>query len=294
MDDWEYENTDDDYWSDTGNETNPDSYDNSGGDYTGYTPGYENPNLETTPDSDYTGYTPGYENPNIATEQAPTWYNNLLSSLGGTNTNPVNSVNPMAQPAQATGAGGGISQMLGSIFGGGNLGTALKGGAALLEGAQNKQKAAALAKIANNTSATGSIDPWSSQRPFYQQQAQAAVTDPYSSPIVAAQVAQLQKAQNIKDAAAGRRSNSLMGSTSVMSEAAKIAQNYQAQMAQQGGSQVTPNSTTQANLLSQASGYDTNGYLSPIANALGYNSQSTNSSSTLQQLMAALNKMKAA
>jgi len=111
---------------------------------------------------------------------------------------------------------------------------------------------------------------------------------------VAAQIAQLQKAQNIKDAAAGRRSNSLMGSTAVMSEAAKIAQNYQAQMAQQGGSQVTPNSNAQANLLSQAAQSSTQGYLSPIMNALGYNSQTSNNDATLQQLMAAMNKMKAA
>jgi len=289
MDDWEYNNTEDDYWSDTGNEANPDTYndypaeDNYWSD-TGNQPAQDTPIYDDNA-GDYTGYTPGGNNANIATNApvggtpeavvTPPWYSSFLGS---------------ATPN----TGGGITQMLGSIFGGGNLATLLRGSAAVAEGSQNKEKAAALTSIANNTTPTGSIDPWSSQRPFYQQQAQTAVTDPYSSPIVAAQIAQLQKAQNIKDAAAGRRSNSLQGSTAVMSEAAKIAQNYQAQMAQQGGSQVTPNSNVQAQLLSQAAQSGTQGYLSPIMNALGYNSQTSNNDATLQQLLAAMNKMKAA
>ena len=60
-------------------------------------------------------------------------------------------------------------------------------------------------KIAQNPA----LDPFGSQRPFYQQELQRAVTNPYDSPIVRAQVDNLQRMQSIKDAAAGRRSNSL-------------------------------------------------------------------------------------
>jgi len=157
MDDWEYNNTEDDYWSDTGNEANPDTYtptqpvDDNYWDDTG---NVTNPDSYDNTGGDYTGYTPGYENPNLT----PAWYSNML------------------------GSGGSTSQLLGSIFGGNNTSNLIKGGAALVEGMQNKKKAAALSSIANSAS----IDPWASQRPFYQQQAQSAVTDPYSSPIVAA------------------------------------------------------------------------------------------------------------
>jgi hypothetical protein len=137
---------------------------------------------------------------------------------------------------------------------------------ALLEGYQNKKKAAAMQQAAKQ------IDPWASQRPFYQQQAQQAVTDPYSSPIVKAQIEQLQQAQNIKDAAAGRRSNSLTSSPAVMAEMAKIAQAYQAQMANQGGATIQPSGLAQT--LGAASTYDANGYLSPLAALLGNYAQS--------------------
>ena len=110
------------------------------------------------------------------------------------------------------------------------------------------------------------IDPWASQRPFYQQQAQAAVTNPYDSPIVKAQIEQLQNAQNIKDAAAGRRSNMLTSSPAVMAEMAQIAQAYQAQMANQGGATIQPSGLAQT--LGAAATYDTNGYLSPLSSIL--------------------------
>lgn len=162
---------------------------------------------------------------------------------------------------------GSISTTLANIF---NNPNAMKMGAAglsaLLEGYQNKKKAAAMQQAAKQ------IDPWASQRPFYQQQAQQAVTDPYSSPIVKAQIEQLQNAQNIKDAAAGRRSNSLTSSPAVMAEMARIAQAYQAQMANQGGATIQPSGLAQT--LGAASTYDANGYLSPLASILGNYAQS--------------------
>ena len=152
-------------------------------------------------------------------------------------------------------------------------------GAALLSGYQNKQKASSLQKAASQ------IDPWASQRSYYQTQAKNTITDPYNQPIVAAQIAQLQKAQNAKDAAAGRRSNSLMGSTAVMDQAAKIAQAYQAQMAAQGGSNIQPDGLS--SILTNAAQADTDGYLSPLANLFGTTSQSNANANTLSDVNAA-------
>lgn len=163
---------------------------------------------------------------------------------------------------------GSIQNTLAGIFSGAQNNPALmgKGLAAILEGVQNKKKQSAMRANASQ------LDPWGSQRGFYQQQAQSAVTDPFSSPIVKAQVEQLQNAQNIKDAAAGRRSNSLTSSPAVMAEMAKIAQQYQAQMAQQGGASINPSGL--ATTLNAGSQAGINGYVSPLLTALGWNNQS--------------------
>ena len=188
-------------------------------DYSGAWSGYGDNNYSSG-DWDY-GYTPQF--------QAP--INNSMAT--------IDSSNPF----------GSISTTLSSIF---NNPNTMKMGAAglsaLVEGYQNKKKASAMRQVAKQ------IDPWASQRPFYQQQAQAAVTNPYNSPIVKAQIEQLQQAQNIKDAAAGRRSNSLTSSPAVMAEMAKIAQAYQAQMANQGGATIKPDGLAQT--LGAASTYD--------------------------------------
>ena len=194
-------------------------------------------------------------------------YGNLNTGVGsGFNSANWGTPNPMATIDTANPFGS-ISTTLSSIF---NNPNAMKMGAAglsaLLEGYQNKKKADAMKQAAKQ------IDPWASQRPFYQQQAQAAVTNPYDSPIVKAQIEQLQNAQNIKDAAAGRRSNSLTSSPAVMAEMAKIAQAYQAQMANQGGASIQPSGLAQT--LGAASTYDVNGYLSPLAALLGNYAQS--------------------
>lgn len=164
---------------------------------------------------------------------------------------------------------GSISQTLSSLFNNPQaLGLAGKGVAALFEGYQNKKKAEAMKQLAKNPA----LDPFGSQRQFYQQQAQQAVTNPYDSPIVKAQIEQLQNAQNIKDAAAGRRSNMLTSSPAVMAEMAKIAQNYQQQMAVLGGANIAPSSGL-ADILSKSTTYDTNGYISPLLTAAGYGVQ---------------------
>ena len=250
----------DDYGSDyipmEGN-TTPDSgdyFDNAGGTFGDWSDG----------NYDYTyGNTSDYGND---------YYNNINYGNGGSSgfdlSNPSYNYNG-AGLTQTSNPFGSISQTLSGLFNNPQaLGMAGKGVAALFEGYQNKKKAEAMQKLAKNPA----LDPFGSQRPFYQQQAQQAVTNPYDSPIVKAQIEQLQNAQNIKDAAAGRRSNMLTSSPAVMAEMAKIAQNYQQQMAVQGGANIAPSGGL-AEILSKGTTYDTNGYISPLLTAAGYGVQ---------------------
>lgn len=244
----------DDYWYNTGGDESgfedQTSWNNGGdwsigNDYNGYDPGMgDYSNLDTN----YDNYDQGNLNDFWNT-------GNALQTGTGASWNAPNV--------------GGIQSTLSSLFQGGlNNPLIGKGLSALMEGYQNKQKQSALNKIA------ASSDPWGSQRPFYQQQAQQAVIDPYSSPIVKAQIEQLQRAQSIKDAAAGRRSNALTSSPAVMAQMAQIAQQYQNQMAQQGGAGIAPSA---AGIGAATSGAQAgiNGYLSPLAALLG-NAQTTN------------------
>ena len=250
----------DDYGSDytpmEGN-TTPDSgdyFDNAGGTYGNWSQG----------NYDYTyGNTSDYGND---------YYNNINYGANGSGgvdlSNPSYNYNG-AGLIQTSNPFGSISQTLAGLFNNPQaLGMAGKGVAALFEGYQNKKKAEAMQKLAKNPA----LDPFGSQRQFYQQQAQQAVTNPYDSPIVKAQIEQLQNAQNIKDAAAGRRSNMLTSSPAVMAEMAKIAQNYQQQMAVQGGANIAPSGGL-AEILSKGTTYDTNGYISPLLTAAGYGVQ---------------------
>ena len=250
----------DDYGSDytpmEGN-TTPDSdgyFDNAGGTYGDWSQG----------NYDYTyGNTSDYGND---------YYNNINYGANGSGgvdlSNPSYNYNGDGL-TQTSNPWGSISQTLSGLFNNPQaLGMAGKGVAALFEGYQNKKKADAMKQLAKNPA----LDPFGSQRQFYQQQAQQAVTNPYDSPIVKAQIEQLQNAQNIKDAAAGRRSNMLTSSPAVMAEMAKIAQNYQQQMAVQGGANIAPSGGL-AEILSKGTTYDTNGYISPLLTAAGYGVQ---------------------
>ena len=141
-------------------------------------------------------------------------------------------------------------------------------------------------KLASNMQqAASKLDPWASQRPFYQQQAQQAVTNPYDSPIVKAQIEQLQREQDIKDAQAGRRSNMLTSSPALMAAMAQVAQNYQNQMAQQGGAGINPSAA--ANMLSSAANANASGYLSPIAQLFGYKTDGNTNQYTLNDIIKA-------
>lgn len=140
-----------------------------------------------------------------------------------------------------------------------------KGIGALFEGNQNKKMAKNLNSIANRTP----FDPFGSQRPFYQQQLQNTVNDPYSQPMVKAQVDNIQRMQAIKDAAAGRRSNSLSSAPGVLAAQGQIAQQYMNSLMQPAGAGINPNSGGLAQLLSQGAKYDTNGAISPLLQVLG-------------------------
>ena len=254
----------DDYWYNTGMDDNSGYKDQTswnndgdwsiGNEYDGYDPGmYDYSNLNT----DY------YDQGNLI----DFWDSSTALNTGtGSNWN------------ASGGNDGSITNTLSDIFQGGlNNPLVGKGLAALMEGYQNKQKQAAMKKIA------AGADPWGSQRPFYQQQAKQAVTDPYSSPIVKAQIEQLQREQDIKDAAAGRRSNMLTSSPAVMAEMAQIALAYQLQMAQQGGYNIAP-SAAGINAATSGVTSDTNGYISPLLTALGWNNQNNVNNSVLANL----------
>jgi len=271
MDDWEFE--------DQTNQYN-DGDTSTGNDYTGYTPGYDNSNIDTSWEDtndyvDYGSYGGNQFSPTSPINtSAPDWFSSSNPAGVGSGGAP----NPMG--STGTSYGGDIKSALSSLFQGGvSSGLLGKGVAALLEGNQNKQKAAAATALAKNAA----LDPFGSQRPFYQQQAQQAVTNPYDSPMVKAQIAQLQHAQDIKDAAAGRRSNQLTSAPAVLAAQAQIAQNYQQQMAQQGGSNIAPNQQL-ASILQSGSNAGINGYVSPFANAYGYGSQSNTNTAQLDAL----------
>lgn len=154
---------------------------------------------------------------------------------------------------------------------------------ALAEGYQNKKKAAALQQMVQQNRQP--LDPFGSQRPFYQQQLQQSVQDPYSSPIVSAQVEQLKRAQQIKDAQAGRRSNSATTDPALMAAMAGVAQNYMNSLQTPAGANISPQGLS--SLMSaqqQGINNDVNGYLSPALSALAKSSGTDTNTKTLEAL----------
>lgn len=176
--------------------------------------------------------------------------------------------------AGTTGSEGSITSALQKLFTNPNL--LGKGISALYEGYQNKKNAKTLTNAANSTT----IDPFGSQRAQYQQELQNTIQKPYSSAIVKSQVDNLQRQQAIKDAAAGRRSNTLSTAPSMLASQAQIAQNYINQLGTLAGANIAPNSSAYANLINQASKSDTNGYISPLLSLLGNTQQSGSNAKT--------------
>ena len=179
--------------------------------------------------------------------------------------------NPMPMPADAQG-GSPFSDALTKALGGlGGL-FAGKGGSSILgalaEGRQNKKYVQGIQNTIGQNQQT--LDPFGSQRPFYQQQLQQAVSNPYSQKIVADQVAALKSAQDRKNAAAGRRSNSATTDPELLKAMADIAMKYQQQLYTPAGANINPNMMGLQALLG-AQKQNANGYLSPLMSALGFN-----------------------
>jgi len=220
----------------------------------------------------------------------PDWFNQY--SQQGANT----------LPEQTQGS---ISDVLSKIFSGNSgitgkqLGTM---GAALLEGRQNKRMASQIPQAVQAqqqrtspfdvASAGASSMGANSMRDAMQQKLAAAMTDPYGQPIVKSQVDQIARAQAIKDAQAGRRSNSATSSPAMMAEQAKVAQNYINSLQQPAGAGINPNQQGLESII-QALKYGAQGYGSPLASAAGYKQSTDQNSDALQQILAALAKNKA-
>ena len=191
---------------------------------------------------------------------------------------------------------GGISAALANIFNGmgsqGSQGSKgmLSGLGALVEGRQNRKKASSIQNIVNQQQAR--MDPFGSQRPMYQQELARTMQDPYSAPIVRNQVQQMQQAQAIKDAAAGRRSNQATSNPALMAAQAQVAQKYMDSLYTPSGANIAPNASGLAELM-QGNNAAINGYASPIMSALGYNSGSNNNQDQMQQIVDALARFKA-
>ena len=153
---------------------------------------------------------------------------------------------------------------------------------ALLEGYQNKQNSASTRNIIQQQQQQA--DPFGSQRPYYQQQLQQSVADPYGSKIVQDQVSALKRAQDIKNAAAGRRSNSATTDPELLKAMADIAMKYQQSLYQPAGAGISPNMVGTQGLI-DANKQNTQGYISPLLSALGYNvGSNTNQGNTDQAL----------
>lgn len=207
---------------------------------------------------------PGYANyqgmslPQGNTSPTISWGDTLTKMLGG--------LSGLFGQNKNQQRGGQLSSGLGSII------------SALLTGKQNTKNAQQSKNIINQQQAA--TDPFASQRPFYQQQLQQAITNPYSVPIVADQVNALKRAQDIKNAAAGRRSNSATTDPELLKAMAEVAQKYQSSLQQPAGAMIKPGMEGYKELLA-ANKLGNQGYSSPLMSALGFTGQQNNNYSNM-------------
>lgn len=254
---------------------------------------YTFPGFHSTPGVDYEqafkGYVPEDTNDNSMNLMGA--LSKIFSSAGSFNT--------PQQTKQVGNQSAGTMDMLSKILG--SLGGA-KGlfglGSALFEGQQNKQNSANTNRIVQQQQARQ--DPFASQRPFYQQQLQQSVTNPYGSAIVSDQLKQMQALQARKDAAAGRRSNTAFGNPALMAEAAKVALADRNSLMAPAGANINPNQIGLQDLLG-ASQQDTQGTISPLMSAIGKilqgneiqdrQSSAASNDSTIRNLIKVLSRM---
>lgn len=211
----------------------------------------------STPDNSWDQFQFGGQDVLPGYDQQGNWINDQTVAQGGQS---IFGAQPNFAPQQTQQSG--AQDYLARLFS--NPSFLTKGIAALFEGNQNKKMGSSMNKIAQNPA----LDPFGSQRPFYQQELQRAVTNPYDSPIVRAQVDNLQRMQSIKDAAAGRRSNSLSTAPGVLAAQADIAQKYMNSLQTPAGANIAPQGKAIADLLSQGAQYNTNGAISPLIRAI--------------------------
>jgi len=230
---------------------------------------YSNPEQSIAPGLDIFGNYNNFNSlPQGNTSPTISWGDTLTKMLGG--------LGGLFGQNKNQQRGGQLSSGLGSII------------SALLTGKQNTQNAQQSKNIINQQQA--STDPFASQRPFYQQQLQQSVTNPYSSPIVADQVNALKHAQDIKNAAAGRRSNSATTDPELLKAMAEVAQKYQSSLQQPAGANFRPDMTGYKELLG-ANQQQTNGYISPLLSALGFTQQQGNNSANMESTLGNLVKV---
>jgi hypothetical protein len=184
--------------------------------------------------------------------------------------------NPMPQ---------GVDQMIKSLLNNPDkwMGGLSKLFAASEEKDSNKDLAKQLASIAQKPV----FDPFGSQRPFYQQQLQQSVTNPYASPMVASQVQGIADAQARKDAAAGRRSNAVGSAPQVLAAQAGVAQNYMNSLMGPAGAGINPAASALAQLYTGSAQAGAQGN-SPYFSALGSITQQNTTDRQMQELLAAL------
>ena len=217
---------------------------------------------------------------NLSNEAMPSWQQSGTDWGGVDQQLGTNFSNPLVDIQNQLPTMGGIQNTLSGLFNNKGFVTGL---GALAEGYQNKKKAAALQQLVQQNRQP--LDPFGSQRPFYQQQLQQSVQDPYSSPIVSAQVEQLKRAQDIKNAAAGRRSNSATTDPALMAAMAGVAQNYMNSLQTPAGANISPQGLSSL-MPAQQQGInnDVNGYLSPALSAMGRSAGVDQNTKTLEAL----------
>ena len=188
--------------------------------------------------------------------------------------------NPLIDMSNSMPSMGSIQNTLSSLFNNKGLVTGL---GALMEGSQNKKRSAALQQLVSKMQPA--MDPFGSQRGQYQQELSRTMQNPYSAPIVQQQVNAMQQAQAIKDAAAGRRSNSATSSPALLAAQAQVAQKYMDSLYTPSGANISPSSLSSLMSASQSGiNSDVNGYMSPIMTALARNAGTDQNTQTLEVL----------
>lgn len=237
----------------------------------------------STPPSDFDAYQYSLDNPGMPNTE--TYGQSFAPGSVGYNMVQTTPSWGMSTPsAEVPSNQGGITQTLADIF---NDKKKMAGIGALFEGFQNLRKANAMQGLASKMQ--GAMDPFGGQRAGYQTQLNQAIQNPYSSPIVQAQIQQLQHAQAAKDAAAGRRSNSATSNPAMLAAQAQIAQNYINSLMTPAGANISPSGLSSL-LQTQQQGINSgiNGFVSPLLSAAGYASGGNNTAADLAAIKAKL------